>query len=143
MKRPIILVIILLSPGLVKGHHNSEPIYDFGKLTTVEGVVVEFRFSNPHARVYFDAVENGGDPVRWMAEGANPMVLRRRGWAGDEMKPGDRIRVTGAPARDGSPMIEWRSITLSDGTVLEGGNGLPAERDRLLEQLERQRGASR
>jgi hypothetical protein len=26
--------------------------------------------------------------------------------------------LTGAPSRDGSPMIEWRTITLSDGTEL-------------------------
>lgn len=140
MKHSIILVIILLSPGLANGHHNSEATYDLDKSTTVEGVVVEFRFANPHARVYFNVVASGGGLVRWMAEGANPMVLRRRGWTGDEMKAGDRVRVTGAPARDGSPMIEWHAITLTNGTELEGGNGLPAERERLLEELERQRG---
>jgi Family of unknown function (DUF6152) len=143
MKRLFAFVIAVLSSPLSHGHHNSAPIYNLEESTTVEGVVVEFRFVNPHARIYFDVSEGGADLVRWMAEGANPMVLRRRGWTGEELKPGDRVRVTGAPSRDGSPMIEWHTIALADGTELGGGNGFPAERERLLEQLERQRGASR
>ena len=143
MKHLVTFVIGTLSPMLSHGHHNSAPIYDLEASTTVEGVVIDFRFVNPHARIYFEVSEDGGDRVRWMAEGANPMVLRRRGWTGEEIKPGDRVRVTGAPSRDGSPMIEWSSIRLADGTELGGGNGFAAERKSLLDQLEQQRRTSR
>lgn len=142
MKRAVAFAIGALSPMLIYGHHNSLPIYNLEETTTVDGVVLEFRFVNPHARIYFEVSEDGGEAVRWMAEGGNPMMLRRLGWTGEEVKPGDRVRVTGAPSRDGSPMIEWQTITLPDGTELGGGNGFPAERDKLLEQLEQQRHAS-
>lgn len=142
MKRHLVIVIGAMVPALAQAHHNSEPIYDFQESTTVEGTVTEVRFVNPHARVYFEVSGRSGETVLWMAEGANPMVLRRLGWTGEEMKPGDRIEVTGAPSRDGSPMIEWRTIKLPDGTVLAGGNGLFVERERLLERLEQERRAS-
>lgn len=142
MKRPLAFAIGALSPVLIHAHHNSSSIYNLQETTTVDGVVLEFRFVNPHARVYFEVPEDGGDVVRWMAEGGNPMMLRRLGWTGEEVKPGDRVRVTGAPSRDGSPMIEWQTITLLDGTELGGGNGFPAEREKLLERLEQQRRAS-
>jgi Family of unknown function (DUF6152) len=142
MRRLAAVVIGISSPALVQSHHNSAPLYDFDESVTVEGVVAQVRFVNPHARIYFEVTDDEGKAVLWMAEGANPMVLRRWGWTGEEMKPGDRVRITGAPSRDGSPMVEWRTITLPDGTELGGGNGFPAERDRLLERLEQQRRAT-
>ena len=106
---------------------------------TITGTVTEFRFINPHARVYLRVVDAKGDSVLWMAEGAAGGALRRRGWTGDELKPGERITVTGAPSRDGSPNVEWRVIRLADGRELGGGNGFPKEREELLKRLEQQR----
>jgi hypothetical protein len=74
-----------------------------------------------------------------MAEGANAGVLRRLGWTGDELKAGDRITITGAPSRDGSRALEWRVITRADHTQIGGGNGLPQEREQLLDRLEQER----
>ena len=122
-----------------RAHHNAAPIYDASRSVTVDGTVKEFLFINPHARVYVTVVDAKGKSEVWLAEGANAGVLRRLGWKGDELKPGDRITVTGAPSRDGSPKMEWRVISRADGTKLGGGNGLPIERDELLERLEQQR----
>jgi hypothetical protein len=132
------LPLVMLSVHAL-AHHNSAPIYDASKSITIEGVVKEFRFINPHARVYVTVVDGKGKPQEWLAEGANAGVLRRLGWKGDELKPGDRIKLTGAPSRDGSPKMEWRLITRPDGTELGGGNGLPNERRELLQRLEEQR----
>lgn len=134
-------VLILVSSA--RAHHNSAPIYDGSRSITVAGAVKEFRFINPHARVYVTVIDANGKSEVWLAEGANAGVLRRLGWKGDELKPADRITLTGAPARDGSRKMEWRVITRADGTKLGGGNGLPNERDELLERLEQQRRGQR
>ena len=136
------LALVLLATH-ARAHHNSGPIYDGSRSVTVEGTVKEFRFINPHARVYVTVVDANGKSEVWLAEGANAGVLRRLGWKGDELKPGDRITLTGAPSRDGSPKMEWRVIARADGIQLGGGNGLPTEREELLERLEQQRRSQR
>ena len=130
-------LLIVLFPLLSWAHHNSAPIYNLDQSITVEGTVTELRFVNPHARIYLEVTEEDGSSLIWLAEGANPAVLRHRGWRGEELHPGDRIRVTGAPSRDGSPMIEWRSITLPDGTEVGGGNNFPLEEEQQQDRLER------
>ena len=134
----VALVVGMLTPA-ARAHHNSAPLYDQSRSITIEGTVKEFRFINPHARVSVVVVDANGKAEEWLAEGANAGVLRRLGWTGDELKPGDRIIVTGAPARDGSPKVEWRTLARADGTQLGGGNGLPQERDELLQRLEERR----
>jgi hypothetical protein len=139
----------LLTPALVMlamsalAHHNSAPLYDASKSVTITGTVKEFRFINPHARVLVTVEDANGKSQDWLAEGANAGVLRRIGWTADKLKPGDKITITGAPSRDGSAKLEWRVITGADGTQLGGGNGLPRERQELLQRLEEQRRSQR
>jgi len=78
-----------------------------------------------------------------MAEGDAALVLLRRGWTGEELQPGDFIKITGNPSRDGSLLIEWRSIVRPDGSEILGGNGVPVERERHRQELEKRRRANR
>lgn len=135
----LVTVTVLMMAPSAQAHHSSAAFYVTSGSITITGTVTEFRFINPHARVYLEVVDEKGESVVWLAEGAAAGVLRRRGWTGDQLKPGDRITVTGAPSRDGSPKVEWRVITLTDGTEIGGGNGLPKEREDLLRRLEQQR----
>lgn len=123
-------------------HHNGAAHYLTDKYVTVEGTVTEFRLINPHARIYFDVKTADGKVESWMSEGDAASVLRRRGWTAGKLKKGDVIKLTGHPSRDGKNLIEWTSIILSDGTEIGGGNGLPDERQRHLEDLEKRRKAA-
>lgn len=135
----LFFAILIVPTASIEAHHNSAALYRFDELITIEGVVTEFRFLNPHARVYLHATDENGDTSDWQAEGANISALRHQGWTGNEIRPGDRVSITGAPARDDSPRMEWREIVLRDGTILGGGNNFPKERDELFEKLERRR----
>jgi hypothetical protein len=137
-----VLVAASTLPCIARAHHNSATIYRLSESMTISGIVRDVRFVNPHARIFLDVIDESGVTHRWMAEGANVIALRLHGWTGDEVKPGDRITVTGAPSRDGSARIEWSEIVLPDGTSLGGGNSFPKERNQLFERLERQRRAS-
>jgi len=134
----VTLTVLMMTPS-AQAHHSSAAFYVTSGSITIAGTVTEFRFINPHARVYLKVVDDKGESVVWLAEGAAAGVLRRYGWTGDELKPGDKINITGLPSRDGSPKVEWRVITLADGTEIGGGNGLPKEREDLLRRLEQQR----
>lgn len=146
MKHLAIFGIGILGPTLSCAHHALAPIYDAEQTTTIEGTVTEFRFRSPHARIYLDVMDGDGNRQQWMAEGSSPAPLRRQNWTGDEVQPGDRVRITGAPARDGSFKIAWVTLALPDGRELTGGNGFASfrrERDARLERLERQRREAR
>ena len=134
MKGEILLAAGLLATAPVAAHHNASAHYRIGESMTISGVVTEFRAVNPHARVYFEAVNTEGETEAWMAEGDSFINLRRVGWTIDQLKPGDRIEIVGHPSRDGSNLVEWTSIVVDEGAELGGGNGQVEERRRYLER---------
>ena len=83
------------------------------------GVVTEFWFANPHARIYLEVTNDDGTVEEWMAEGGSRNVLIRRGWNEDTIQPGTELIVTGSPSRDGSNAVGWQSITTAAGEVVD------------------------
>jgi hypothetical protein len=77
-----------------------------------------------------------GQEAEWMAEGGSRTVLTRNGWTGDEVHPGDVIKIVGNPSRDGSKVVHWQRLLLADGTEL-WGEDIPE--DAALEDLRRRR----
>ena len=119
MKKQIVAAILTAvsigCAGVVYGHHSFDAYFLTDETTTVEGVVTEFWFANPHARIYLEVTNADGELVEWMAEGGSRNVLTRRGWSADTIKPGMELVVQGSPSRDGSNAIGWRSLTTVDG----------------------------
>lgn len=124
----------LLIVPTASSHHNAAAHYQLDGIIEVSGVVTEFRLVNPHARLYFEVRNEDGQLEPWMAEGDASVALRRSGWTENQFKAGDRVEIVGRPSHDGSNMLEWETITLSDGTTVGGGNGRLEERLRILEE---------
>jgi hypothetical protein len=125
-------------------HHNFAAHYVGDEIIEHRGVVTEFRFVNPHARVYIDVVDDNGEHEQWMAEGDASVALRRSGWTPDQLKPGDRVFIVGNPSRNGTNTMSWDSITFDDGRAIGGGDGRLGERaqiiDRALAEFRAERG---
>ena len=141
MKRFLLLLATTLC-GIagVQAHHNPASHYDLTKdMVTVEGVVTEFRLINPHARIVFDVTTPEGEVQHWFAEGNAAGILKRKGWTKESLKPGDTIKISGYPARNGGHALDWKLIELADGTQLRGGNTVGVERDLLLEDIDKKR----
>ena len=141
-------IVVLSAIGIfwslpAASHHNSQMHYDKEQEMTVEGVVTQFRLVNPHARIYFDVTTSDGKTESWMAEGEAASVLKRQEWNDESLKKGESISIRGNPARDGSPLVEWLTITFPDGRVITGGNGQPAERAAFFEERFRREAAGR
>ena len=124
----------LLMASSAFAHHNFAAHYQLEETITVSGVVTEFRFVNPHVRVYVDVVNENGEVEVWMAEGDASVALRRSGWTADQLKPGDLVEIVGSPSRRGTNMLGWESITLADGSHIGGGDGRLAERLGILNE---------
>lgn len=107
------LTIILFIAGPSWSHHGDAGRYN-ETVTTVIGVVAQWRLINPHSVLILDVEDQDGTVVRWRGELGNPTSLSSRyGWDADTFKPGDRITMTGRALKNGSP-----AMTLSEGSIL-------------------------
>ncbi len=107
------LAAVLLIAGPSWAHHGDAGRYH-ETVTTVVGVVAQWRLINPHSVLILDVEDQDGTVVRWRGELGNPTNLGTRyGWDADTFKPGDRITMTGRALKNGSP-----AMTLSEGSIL-------------------------
>jgi len=97
-------------------HHAAAAAYDLDTYITLQGVVTEVKWENPHTWIYLDVKDARGAVVRWGFEGAVPNQLYRRGVTPAILKAGIPITIKGHPARDPSRHFgEVHEIVLQDG----------------------------
>ena len=100
-------------------HHSIAGVYDSKSSVTVDGVVSEFHFVNPHPFVIVSADRNG-HPETWKLELDNRFELVDAGMKADTLKAGDRIVARGSRARDGSrSLYALRIDRPADGFYME------------------------
>ncbi len=128
-----VTVAALVATPASWSHHNFAAHYRQDEVIEISGVVREFRFVNPHVRVYLEVAMDGGGTETWMAEGDASVALRRSGWTEDQLMPGDSVTIVGNPARSGANMLGWESVRLADGTDIGGGDGRVGERARIID----------
>lgn len=100
-----ILPALLLYPAAAQAHHSFAAFFDPTKSVKVTGKVTEFRFTNPHGMIAIEVAGKDGKVEIWRAETNAPVVLVRRGWTRDALKPGDVVTLTGWPSRSGKPYL--------------------------------------
>ena len=96
--RTLLGAAILALAATAGAHHSIAGMYDASRNATLEGVVAEFQFINPHPIVVVD-VRRGDATERWQMEMDNRRELIEIGVTETTLKPGDRIVVYGSPAR--------------------------------------------
>jgi hypothetical protein len=100
------------------GAHHSTAMFDMEKLLNLEGEVESFEWTNPHTFIWLNVKNAKGGVDRWGLEGMSPNYLGREGWTRKTLKPGDKIKVTYFPLRDGRKGGFCNTITLPDGKTL-------------------------
>ena len=123
------LLGLLLCGTAANAHHSFAATFQEGAVITVEGIVTEFSFKNPHTLIYLDVTNADGSVTNWMSEGAAATLLRNQGWGRDTVKPGDRVRIQGDSTRDGSPMVSMHVVELIDAQSGEVTRSLRRQRD--------------
>ena len=104
-----IVLPLLLYPGSGRAHHSIAGIYDSANPIGFDAVVVEFQFVNPHPFVIVERTQSG-TAQQWRLEMDNRFELSRIGMTEATLRKGDRIRVTGGPARDQSRALYIRRL---------------------------------
>jgi hypothetical protein len=118
------LVLAFSILGAAYAHHASVGI-DRSKTVTVEGVVKEFRWANPHSWLELEVVNPAGKTELWNFEMLPPSYLVPAGWTRSTIKFGDKVKVTANGFMDGSPGGIFVSVTLPNGQTMgqRGGRG--------------------
>jgi hypothetical protein len=122
-------VLVPLAGALALAHHGTFVSYDSDHPVTMKATVTEYRFTNPHMQLYFDAKDDKGNVTHWSAEGPDPAVWVQAGWGRRRsqaaLAPGTEITVTVAPARNGKPVGTFSRIVLASGEQVgpTGGRG--------------------
>jgi len=107
---------LLLTPVPAKGHHGWAEFDDKAEVT-FEGTVTDFHFVNPHCVVEFTLKDDDGQVHKWQGEFSNPPVLSRRGWNAASLQPGDKLTITGHPAKNSVPALHVTKIRMSNGEL--------------------------
>ena len=120
MKRLICIAAALavLAPAGAQAHHSFAVYFDTNKNVSITGKVTAFRFTNPHGMIALDVTGADGKVTQWRAETNAPVVLTRRGWTRDIIKPGETITIEGWGSRDGRPYMRLRRALDAGGKLI-------------------------
>lgn len=118
LSRLILVVAGAVLPARVILAHHSTAMFDMQKEVTVEGVVKEFQWTNPHTFILLNIPTAAGGGDQYQVEGMSPNYLARNGWTKTTIRPGDKVVLVIHPFKDGRPGGFDVSLRLTDGRLL-------------------------
>lgn len=107
-----VLVVASLAGRAVLAHHALAANYDPDLTGTIEGVVIEVFWSNPHVRYFVEVVNADGEKEIWDVESSPITGMAAAGWSKDTVELGDRIRVSGGLGRNGTRRLNLDKSSL-------------------------------
>ena len=111
----------------VLAHHSFAAQYDAKQPITFTGTVMKMEWQNPHIFFYVDVKDASGKVMNYAVEGGPPNTLYRSGWRKDTLKIGETVTVEGSKAKDGSNLVNARSVVMANGKrVFAGSSENPA-----------------
>jgi hypothetical protein len=114
----IFLLAVLLTSAVSLFAHHGNAAFDSSNKVTVKGTVTEWFWANPHCFLKFDAKDEHGEIIHWVAETSNPPDMINAGWSKQSLKPGDEVTVTMIAAKNGKPIGRVQQVVLADGKIL-------------------------
>jgi hypothetical protein len=112
-----LFVGLLIASAPLFAHHGNAA-FDTAKTVTVKATVTEWFWANPHCFLKFDAADDKGNVVHWVAETSNPPDMINRGWSKRSYMPGDKVTVTMMTVKNGQPIGRIRQVVLGNGQIL-------------------------
>jgi len=114
---------LLLAAASSAWAHHSATMFEQTRTITVEGVVKEFQWTNPHSWLLVDVTDKNGKVTTWGFEAEGPSTLQRAGIRPSEFKAGTRVTMTGRPMKDGRPAAIWVLAVRGDGKKFDPREG--------------------
>ena len=112
--RLVALSGFLMLGAEVEAHHAVASAYDLNKEVVLEGTLLKLNFTNPHSNIHLGVPNKDGTFTDWVLTTASITTLTREGINKTSMKPGEILKVTVLPARNGNPAGFIRNLQLGD-----------------------------
>ena len=115
-----LMAAAMISAVAVQAHHAVAGVYDLNKEVVLEGRLKKLNFTNPHASIELSVPDKKvkGKVTDWKLTTASVQILTREGINKSSMKPGEALKVTILPAKNGSPNGFIRNLQLGDRNIL-------------------------
>ena len=117
---------LLVAAAPLPAHHAFAAEFNVDDPVKVRGTTTKLEWTNPHAWLYVDVKDAGGNVINWRFELGAPNALIRLGWKKDTIPAGLEVVIEGFRAKAGGPVANGRSIKLPDGRELFSGGSAPA-----------------
>ena len=98
----------------VQAHHAVASAYDLNKEIVLQGKLLELNITNPHSNLHLEVPNPDGTTTEWVLTTASIQVLTRAGVNRTSIKPGEILKITALPARNGHPAGFIRKLELGD-----------------------------
>jgi hypothetical protein len=98
----------------LQAHHAVASVYDLNKEVVLEGQLTKLNFRNPHSNLVLAVPNPDGTATEWVLTTASIQVLTRAGVSSSSIKPGEILKITALPARNGNPAGFIRRLELGD-----------------------------
>jgi hypothetical protein len=105
---------IVMASRTLQAHHAVAGVYDLNKEVVLEGRLKKLNFTNPHASIELTVPNKDGTFTDWVLTTASITTLTREGINKTSIKPGEILKVTILPARNGNPAGFIRNLQLGD-----------------------------
>jgi len=114
--RSVALGGLLVLGAQTQAHHAVASVYDLNKEVVLEGQLTKLNFVNPHPNMLVAVPNADGTVTEWTLTTASIQNLTRQGIDKTSIKPGESLKITILPARNGSPSGFVRQLALGDKT---------------------------
>jgi len=109
----LMTALFAFSSLVAEAHHGVSQFDD--KEITLQGVVKEFQYTNPHSWLILDVTNKDGSVTTWGFEAEGPGVLMRNGIHKSDFTPGTKLTITAHPLKNGQPAGSWIKAVRADG----------------------------
>ena len=114
--RNLLYGVYLLLVAPIAGAHHSTVTNFTREVISVDGVIEQVRYQNPHASVLIRHTDGSGKDVYWLVETAARTTLERKGITLDVLAIGSKVTASGLKGHRANTMY-LRQVEFEDGRV--------------------------
>ena len=122
----VVVCGFLMAGALLQAHHSLAGVFDMKAEKEVAGTLTKLQFVNPHGSITLTVKNQDGTTTEWTFTTGSATALAQRGITKvgpKALKIGEELTVLFTPARNGSPLGGFKSLTRADGQVLGNAGG--------------------